>query len=104
MWKSKCMQRVVAPPLPPRLTGNNNPTNYGYNLDAAVPNVLLYIDNSNIFESAKKYSGRKKGYRNGIPDVACRIDIGKLIKKAVGPRKLLFGKLYGSEPPALDTG
>lgn len=68
------------------------------------PNVLLYIDNSNIFESAKKHSGHKKGYRNGIPDVACRIDIGKLIARAVGTRGLLFGKLYGSEPPALDSG
>lgn len=107
MYNNKCKQRVAAPlpPLPPRFNRNNNPSpiNYGYNWDA-VPNVLLYIDNSNIFESAKKYSGRKKGYRNGIPDVACRIDIGKLISKAVGTRKLLFGKLYGSEPPALDTG
>ncbi len=104
MYKTKCKQRLAAPPpLPPRFNRNNNPVNYGYNWDV-VPNVLLYIDNSNIFESAKKHSGRKKGYRNGIPDVACRIDIGKLISKAVGPRKLLFGKLYGSEPPALDSG
>lgn len=91
---------AASPPI------NNNRDaiiNYGYDWDS-VPNVLLYIDNSNIFESAKKHSGHKKGYRNGIPDVACRIDIGKLISKAVGHRRLLFGKLYGSEPPALDTG
>lgn len=67
-------------------------------------NILLYIDNSNVFESAKKYSGHKKGFINETPDFLCRIDIGKLIAKAVGPRGVLVGKLYGSEPPALDTG
>ncbi len=67
-------------------------------------NVLLYIDNSNIFESARKHSARKKGYLSGVIDVACRIDIGKLLTKALGNRVLLFGKLYGSEPPALDSG
>lgn len=67
-------------------------------------NVLLYIDNSNIFESARIYSAKKKGYLEDFKDVACRIDIGKLLTKALRNRILLFGKLYGSEPPALDSG
>lgn len=74
------------------------------NAEGTSKNVLLYIDHSNIFESARKYSAKQKGYLNGLIDVACRIDVGKLVSKAVGNRKLLFGKLYGSEPPALDTG
>lgn len=67
-------------------------------------NVLLYIDSSNIFESATKHSSMTKGYLSTIRDVACRIDIGKLLTKALGNRVLLSGKLYGSEPPAVDSG
>ncbi|CAL8110066.1 unnamed protein product [Orchesella dallaii] len=90
-------------PPPPRNINTN-----GYNHNHQPPqlpprSVLLYIDNSNIFESAKKHSSQKKGYRSGIPDVACRIDIGKLISKSIQNRRLLYGKLYGSEPPALDS-
>lgn len=61
-------------------------------------NVLLYIDNSNIFESARKYSAKLKGYLTGIIDVACRINYEKLVYKAVGGRELMYGKAYGSEP------
>lgn len=67
-------------------------------------NVLLYIDNSNIFESAREHSSMTKGYHSTIIDKACRIDIGKLLTKALGNRVLLSGKLYGSEPPAVDSG
>lgn len=69
-----------------------------------VENVILYIDNSNIFEESRKHSAKLKGYMEGMIDVTCRIDVGKLISKAVGDRQLLTGKLYGSVPPALDTG
>ncbi len=74
------------------------------NGDGVERNILLYIDHSNIFETAKKHSAKLKKYLPGLIDVQCRIDVGKLVCKAVGERKLLFGKLYGSEPPALDTG
>lgn len=96
---------AAAPVLPPRFSRNLNPVpvNYGYDWDA-VPNVILYIDNSNVFESAKKYSARKKHFIKGIPDVNCRIDIGKMVAKAVGNRNVLCGKLFGSEPPSLETG
>ena len=65
--------------------------------------VLLYIDNSNIFINTQKFSASKKRYLSGVQDMCCRIDIGSLVDLACGRRELLHGKLYGSEPPALDT-
>lgn len=65
--------------------------------------VMLYIDNSNIFNETQKFSARKKKFLNGIRDVNCRLDIGNLVTVAVRHRDIIHGKLYGSEPPALDT-
>lgn len=96
MWVNVSKMTATQSQLPTAMTSYRN-----FDPDA---NVLLYIDNSNMFESAKKYSGHKKGFINETPDFLCRIDIGRLISKAVCGRDVLIGKLYGSEPPALDTG
>ena len=65
--------------------------------------VMLYIDNSNIFNETQKFSARKKKFLNGVKDVNCRLDIGNLVNEAIRQRDIIHGKLYGSEPPALDT-
>ncbi|CAG7832948.1 unnamed protein product [Allacma fusca] len=65
--------------------------------------AIVYIDNSNIFINTQKHSARLKGYLPKIQDVCCRIDIGKLVDLACEGKQVLCGKLYGSEPPALDT-
>lgn len=65
--------------------------------------VMVYIDNSNIFISTQKYSARKKKILNGMWDNNCRIDVGKLVNEGRQGRDIIHGKLYGSEPPVLDT-
>jgi len=63
---------------------------------------VVFIDDSNIFIEAQKYYARYLKLRVK-QDPRCRLDIGKLIDLAVHGRKVCYGKLYGSEPPALDT-
>lgn len=65
--------------------------------------VMVYIDNSNIFISTQKHSARKKKFFDGVSDSNCRIDVGKLVNEAKCGRDIIHGKLYGSEPPVLDT-
>lgn len=65
--------------------------------------VMVYIDNSNIFISTQKYSARKKKILNNCWDNNCRIDVGKLVNEGRQGRDIIHGKLYGSEPPVLDT-
>lgn len=68
-------------------------------------NVLLYIDNSNMFESTKKYSGHKKGFIHQTPDYMCRLDVGRLMSKVLSGRTTVIPpKLYGSGTPKSDTG
>src|SRR5690349_10436246 len=65
-------------------------------------NVIVYLDNSNMFINAGQYAAQKYKFR--VPsDVRCRVDLGKLVDLACDGRKALRAKLYGSEPPALDT-
>lgn len=71
--------------------------------EAIYGKVMVYIDNSNIFISTKKHSGIKKKFLNGLWDNNCRIDVGKLVNEGRRGRDIILGKLYGSEPPALDT-
>jgi hypothetical protein len=64
--------------------------------------VALFIDNSNLFIEGKKFYAKHLKLR--VPQDPCfRIDIGKLCDALLRGRKLNFGKLYGSEPPSLDT-
>ena len=62
----------------------------------------VYIDDSNIFIEGQKYYAIHLNLRVSR-DPRFRIDLGKLVEIAVGGRSLCFVKLYGSEPPALDT-
>lgn len=64
--------------------------------------VLVYMDNSNIFINAQECSAMKKNFL--VPqDPRCRIEIGKLFGIARKGRCVLQARLYGSEPPALDS-
>jgi len=61
---------------------------------------VVFIDNSNIFIEGQKYYARHLNLR--VPqDPRCRIDIGNLLDLAVDGKTLCYGKLYGSEPPAM---
>lgn len=71
--------------------------------EASNEKVMVYIDNSNIFISTKKHSALKKKIINGVWDNNCRIDVGKLVNEGKRDRDIIHGKLYGSEPPVLDT-
>lgn len=64
--------------------------------------VLIYIDNSNIFINAQEYSALKQHFL--VPqDPRCRIEVGELFHIARKGRYVLKARLYGSEPPALDS-
>ena len=65
--------------------------------------VILYIDNSNIFINAQKHSALKRKFLKCVQDRTCRIDVGALTRIANNNRLIIHGKLYGSEPPALDS-
>jgi len=63
---------------------------------------VLFIDNSNIFIEGKKFYAKQQKLRVRT-DPCFRIDIGKLCQALLNGRKMSYGKLYGSEPPDLDT-
>ncbi|RUP43654.1 hypothetical protein BC936DRAFT_136899 [Jimgerdemannia flammicorona] len=67
-------------------------------------NVILYIDNSNIFINAGQHAAHILKFRPGVPtDTRCRIDLSRMVAVACRGRKALRSKLYGSEPPLLST-
>lgn len=70
--------------------------------DNQIGKVPVYLDNSNIFINAQEYSAKKKGFLIS-QDPRCRTDMGKLFAFAQNGRTVLQARLYGSEPPALDT-
>jgi uncharacterized LabA/DUF88 family protein len=62
----------------------------------------LFIDNSYVFIEGKKFCANK--LRLNVPtDKRFRIDIGKLYYALVEGREVKSARLYGSEPPALDS-
>jgi len=65
--------------------------------------VYVFVDNSNIWISGKEVAGKSRS--NPVPsDYWYRIDYGKLLDLVVGVRSLgQLPKLYGSEPPPVDT-
>lgn len=72
--------------------------------DKEIGKVLVYLDNCNIFINAQEFSAKKKGFLTSISqDPRCRVDMGKLFALAQNNRDILHARLYGSEPPALDT-
>lgn len=66
-------------------------------------NVMVYIDNSNVFIQTQKYSAKKKKFLQGILDLNCRVDVGKLVVEATNNRNAIVKKLYGSTPPPSDS-
>lgn len=64
--------------------------------------LALFIDNSNLFIEGKKFYAKYLSLRV-TEDPSFRIDIGCLLKVLIRGRNMNFGKLYGSEPPSLDT-
>ncbi len=45
----------------------------------------------------------KKQYPSSAQDICSRIDVGTLVNKVCDSHELLLGKLYWSEPPAVDS-
>ena len=60
--------------------------------------VFVYMDNSNAWIEAKKQLGSR-----GKEDPGIRIDVGKLLYLLAKGRNVVSAKLYGSEPPPVDT-
>ena len=69
--------------------------------DGNMPEIMIFVDNSNIWIEAKKLQSRKKGFKTS-EDHRVRIDVGKLADAIAGDRPAQ-GFLYGSEPPPVDT-
>lgn len=66
--------------------------------------ALVYIDNSNIFINTQLHSAKVRKLRSGFKhDKLCRIDVGRLVANATTEYGATYAKLYGSEPPKLDT-
>jgi uncharacterized LabA/DUF88 family protein len=70
---------------------------------SALKPVYIFVDNSNIWISGKEVAGKSRS--NPVPsDYWYRIDYGKLLELVKGMRDLGdVPKLYGSEPPPVDT-
>lgn len=63
--------------------------------------VAVFFDNSNLFWEGQKASQRRLLLRT--QDVRFRIDMGALAELAIANRPVFVKRLYGSEPPALDS-
>lgn len=64
--------------------------------------IFIFVDDSNIWIEAKKLQGKQKGYKTS-EDHRVRIDVGALTDVIACGRPVKKGKLYGSEPPPVDT-
>lgn len=67
-----------------------------------LPGIWIFVHQSNMWIEAKKLYGRQKGFKSD-QDHRVRIDMGKLADVLAGGREEVKGKLYGSEPPPIDT-
>ena len=64
--------------------------------------VFIYVDDSNMWIEAKKLAaGRSK--LKCVEDPRLRLDIGKVADVVAMGRDVVWGALYGSEPPPIDT-
>ena len=70
--------------------------------DGHLPRVWIFVHQSNMWIEAKKLYSRQKGFVTD-QDHRVRIDMGKLADVLGGGREEVKGKLYGSEPPPIDT-
>ena len=64
--------------------------------------IWIFVHQSNMWIEAKKLYGRQKGFVTD-QDHRVRIDMGKLADVLGGGREEVKGKLYGSEPPPIDS-
>lgn len=62
----------------------------------------IFIDNSNLFIEGQKFYAHKQKWIVRT-DPTFRIDFGRMVLQVASGLKILDIKLYGSEPPALDT-
>ena len=60
--------------------------------------VFVYMDDSNLWIEAKKQLGSR-----GKEDPGIRIDVGNILHVLAKGRNVVSAKLYGSEPPPVDT-
>lgn len=67
-----------------------------------LPGIWIFVHQSNMWIEAKKLYSRMKGFVTD-QDHRVRIDMGKLADVLGGGREELTGKLYGSEPPPIDS-
>ena len=70
--------------------------------DGHLPRVWIFVHQSNMWIEAKKLYSRQKGFVTD-QDHRVRIDMGKLADVLGGGREEVKGKLYGSEPPPIDS-
>lgn len=64
----------------------------------------VFIDNSNLFIEGQKFYARRKKLRASVPqDIRFRIDMGRMLLALLQGREKIYAKLYGSEPPAVDS-
>ena len=64
--------------------------------------VFIFVDDSNVWIEAKKLAANKLNLKS-VEDPRLRMDIGKITDVVAKNRKVAWGTLYGSEPPALDS-
>lgn len=64
--------------------------------------VWIFVNDSNIWIEAKKLQGKHKMFKTS-EDHRVRMDMGKLSDVLAKGRPIQHGKLYGSEPPKIDT-
>ena len=68
----------------------------------ALPGIWIFVHQSNMWIEAKKLYSKLKGFMTD-QDHRVRIDMGKLADVLGSGREEVIGKLYGSEPPPIDT-
>ena len=67
-----------------------------------LPGIWIFVHQSNMWIEAKKLYSKQKGFMTD-QDHRVRIDMGKLADVLGRDREEVKGKLYGSEPPPVDT-
>ncbi|XP_068754085.1 uncharacterized protein [Montipora capricornis] len=64
--------------------------------------VFIYVDNSNVWIEGKKLAAKQQKLKC-LEDPRMRLDIGKVADVVANGRHVVWGVLYGSEPPPIDT-
>ena len=64
--------------------------------------IYIFVDDSNMWIEAKKLSSKRLKLKTR-EDPRIRFDIGKVTDAVARGREVVHGKLYGSEPPTIDS-